>query len=339
MMETIKFECEVITPMFLGGADGKSAELRAPSIKGALRFWWRAMNGHLPLKELHEREAEIFGGGGDNGRRSQVIIRVENSNLKFSKENFPNLSGIHLFPVPNKTFKMNILEYLAYGTHEPVKGQRVNFIREYIYPNQKFNISFIVPSNIKDELINSFHFLSFFNGLGARSRNGFGCLHIKIDETQIRSIISKIKENFIPELPSYTAFSKNFKIWKVKQPFPTWDKALAELGTIYKDCRTNLETPHKFSKRQYISAPIVEKKVTKSFLDRHSKQYFLSIHKERNSFTGYVLFLPSHFILGMQNEKDYFGEIIKDNIHTKEAIKVWKEMNSNLSKTMTEVII
>ncbi len=54
-METIKFECEIITPMFLGGADGKSAELRAPTINGALRFWWRAMNGHLPLKELHVR--------------------------------------------------------------------------------------------------------------------------------------------------------------------------------------------------------------------------------------------------------------------------------------------
>ena len=81
-METIKFECEVITPMFLGGADGKGAELRAPSIKGALRFWWRAMNGHLPLKELHEREAEIFGGSGDKQGRSKVIVRVVPVSIK-----------------------------------------------------------------------------------------------------------------------------------------------------------------------------------------------------------------------------------------------------------------
>jgi len=33
--------------MFLAGADGVTPELRAPSIKGAMRFWWRACNGHL----------------------------------------------------------------------------------------------------------------------------------------------------------------------------------------------------------------------------------------------------------------------------------------------------
>ncbi|OPX29474.1 MAG: type III-B CRISPR module RAMP protein Cmr1 [Candidatus Omnitrophica bacterium 4484_171] len=48
-MKTITFECETITPMFLAGADGRTPELRPPSIKGAMRFWWRAMNGHLPL--------------------------------------------------------------------------------------------------------------------------------------------------------------------------------------------------------------------------------------------------------------------------------------------------
>ncbi len=30
-MNTIKFECEIITPMFLAGADGKTPELRPPS--------------------------------------------------------------------------------------------------------------------------------------------------------------------------------------------------------------------------------------------------------------------------------------------------------------------
>jgi len=47
--------------MFLAGADGKTPELRAPSIKGAVRFWWRAMNGCLSIKDLKEKESEIFG--------------------------------------------------------------------------------------------------------------------------------------------------------------------------------------------------------------------------------------------------------------------------------------
>ena len=75
-MNKIIFECETITPMFLSGADGRTPELRAPSIKGALRFWWRAMNGHLPLNELRKEEAKIFGGTGENEGRSTFSIRI-----------------------------------------------------------------------------------------------------------------------------------------------------------------------------------------------------------------------------------------------------------------------
>ena len=41
-MDSVEFDLEVVTPMFLGGANVNDAELRIPSIKGMLRFWWRA---------------------------------------------------------------------------------------------------------------------------------------------------------------------------------------------------------------------------------------------------------------------------------------------------------
>jgi CRISPR-associated protein Cmr1 len=77
MMETLTFTCNIITPMFLAGADGKTPELRAASIKGALRFWWRAANGHLELDEMRKKEQEIFGGvGNEPANRSKVVLRV-----------------------------------------------------------------------------------------------------------------------------------------------------------------------------------------------------------------------------------------------------------------------
>jgi CRISPR-associated protein Cmr1 len=76
-MNAITFECETITPMFLGGADGRTPELRPPSIKGAMRFWWRAMNGHLPLEDLKKKEARIFGGSGEKEGRSRIVLRVK----------------------------------------------------------------------------------------------------------------------------------------------------------------------------------------------------------------------------------------------------------------------
>lgn len=44
------FEMEVLTPLFIAGSDPKGVELRRegirlPSIRGALRFWFRAMMG------------------------------------------------------------------------------------------------------------------------------------------------------------------------------------------------------------------------------------------------------------------------------------------------------
>ena len=61
-METITFTCQTITPMLMHGADGSTAELRPASIKGVLRFWWRAIHGNLPnIEALKKAEAEIFG--------------------------------------------------------------------------------------------------------------------------------------------------------------------------------------------------------------------------------------------------------------------------------------
>ncbi len=63
--------------MFLAGADGKTPELRPPSIKGLMRFWWRAMNGHLPLEELKKEEGKIFGTSDEKIGRSKFNIRIK----------------------------------------------------------------------------------------------------------------------------------------------------------------------------------------------------------------------------------------------------------------------
>jgi len=86
-MKTITFECETITPMFMYGADGTTPELRPASIKGVMRFWWRAIHGNLELSELKKKEGEIFG---DTEKKSSFSIKVEKYKLNSKKieENF-----------------------------------------------------------------------------------------------------------------------------------------------------------------------------------------------------------------------------------------------------------
>ena len=150
-MQTITFECEVITPMFLAGADGIVSELRAPSIKGALRFWWRAMNGHLSLDNMKKEEGEIFG---STSQRSKVIIRANmNEKEEGQLQKSDALSG---------------RDYLMYSVFPPMNTKEA-------FLTGKFEVH--LCSNDVSMLKNCaycFWLLSNFGGLGTRSRRGSG---------------------------------------------------------------------------------------------------------------------------------------------------------------------
>ena len=89
-MSEIVFECKTVTPLFLFGADGQTPELRPPSIKGTLRFWWRTMYGEFKQNDLMEKEADIFGGIGKGKGKSKFSVRVlsniGSSSKPFNKE-------------------------------------------------------------------------------------------------------------------------------------------------------------------------------------------------------------------------------------------------------------
>jgi CRISPR-associated protein Cmr1 len=145
-MESITFTCETITPMFLAGADGQTPELRAPSIKGALRFWWRAMNGDLGLGELKEREDEIFGG---TGNRSSFTIQIFQSD-----------------------FSTSISELVP---HKPFMKQQAFQVGETI----EIKFTSIKPKFFDIEKIKSlFQLVVCLGGFGKRSRRGMGSLKI-----------------------------------------------------------------------------------------------------------------------------------------------------------------
>lgn len=160
-MKRITFHCNTITPLFMAGADGHNTELRVPSIKGALRFWWRAMNGNLPLVDLKKREKEIFGGvSGDKGKRSAVQIRL---NIR-STENKSIKELIDVRPPSG-------LSYLMYS---------LKLNKRYDYKDLSFSITF---SGRKEqpliEAAKAFWLLANFGGLGTRSRRGCGNFVIK----------------------------------------------------------------------------------------------------------------------------------------------------------------
>lgn len=168
-MQSITFTCEVITPMFLAGADGTTPELRPASIKGALRFWWRAMNGHLEWKEMAKLEGKIFG---DTKQRSSLIIMIEETIHYNGVSKSPMLphkkieresSITPCFPVSNQQFKV-----------------RLSLTNE--------------ASGLKFEQMKSLFILTcVLGGLGKRSRRGFGSVNIVAFDDVINNSIDRLE--------------------------------------------------------------------------------------------------------------------------------------------------
>lgn len=350
-MKELKLKLKFLTPAFLGGSDGSSAELRPPSIKGMLRFWWRAVNAGnfgLRLNEVKLNEAQIFGDASGNGRISSFLIQVKSEHLdnSFSKDSFPR-NDYTLYIV--KGHRLNILEYLAYGTYIYNRAQRRNvFNREYIKPGFRFELVFSLldkaeSKGIIKELYSALAAWSCFGGLGAKSRNGFGSFTIEsVDGHPMLAELMKLspasyfkKLLYDTRLPEFTAFSNKARLFKTKEIFNSWDACLANLGHIYREARLSLENKHNYEHRQFIGAPIIVNKKQYSLLGRRAKPYFFKVYKEKNGYVGYILYLPSHYYLGdystLQQKGGYNREAMNDKFQ-----KTCEIFNNYLSDQLEE---
>jgi CRISPR-associated protein Cmr1 len=348
-MINITFEIETITPMFLSGADQSKAELRAASIKGLLRFWWRALQAEPELVELRKKESRIFGSSDEKlGGGSNFSIRISHEPLKAIKDKFPN-NPQYQMAVEGKTFKINILEYLAYGTYDYIPKQGNVFNREYLPMNSNFSLIINLTNELwKDEILKTMFVFSLFSGVGARSRNGFGSFEIANKAEAFGAIKDKFstsnayeKEN-LRELvrktdnAAYSSFSRLTKLYKAKSLFNSAYDSLADVGKIYKNARGSMEQRHAFDKRQYIGAPIVEKKVTHSFLERHAKPYFIKIAKEGNKYRSYILYLPSQYCTGLSEDRN--KKQINHSAVDRKFAEVCSEFNTFLSQNMEPIL-
>lgn len=351
MINKVSVEIETITPMFLAGADQSKAELRAASIKGVLRFWWRALQAEPNLDRLREKESKIFGSSDEKtGGGSSFAIRLfyDNETLKPTKTKFLSNQQYQV-PVEGKTFKINILEYLAYGTYEYVPREGNVFTREYYPARTRFNIILsFMDEECRNDVLSALYVWSIFGGIGSRSRNGFGSFDILNKEKVFEGINNSVsiqypykRENLDRLIRkgvniSYCSFAKGTKLFSAKKSFDSGLDSLADVGKAYKAGRSSLERRHFFDKRQFIGAPIVDKKVTKSFLERHSKPYFINVAKEENKYRAHILYLPSKYCEGL--EKDRNNRSINHQNEDKRFSEVCNEFNAFLSEHM-EVII
>lgn len=169
-MDAIEVTFKTITPLFLGGGDGKTPELRAPSIKGMMRFWWRAMKGHSSIEELRKEEDKWFGSSDEKIGSSSFSLRI------FDIQPDNNKQGISLTPHHDDKYcsSTDASKACNYRNEKCMKA-----IKREGYFLGKFTIR--VTSRASDKaasIENILKITTILGGLGKRSRRGFGSVKI-----------------------------------------------------------------------------------------------------------------------------------------------------------------
>jgi len=163
-MYEAEFKLEAITPIFMRGADQAKAEIRSSSIKGLMRWWFRALAGNYfgnDVVNLRKAEESVFG---STGQRSRVVVEI--SDVIGEKSS-----------VKDRRSPTNQLRYLWFSINLLA---RKNQFDEYYPAGTKFQLKIkaIDERSFKIALA-SLWALVTLGGIGFRSRRGAGSVRFR----------------------------------------------------------------------------------------------------------------------------------------------------------------
>lgn len=222
MRTKIEAEFTIVTPMFIGDADQQAHDVRPPSLKGALRFWWRALNwGRMlaaangnsdkALIALHDREAKLFGlAAGDKTGGQGVFLLTLKQAVKAEEQGFQNMSGAQLY-------------LLGQGLGSFKGG---NHTTRSALTSGTFSTSLLFRPGTTDEdqhsVAEALFAFGLLGGLGSRARHGMGSVSLtgwqgrEFSVPQTAAEYGKALKGLLTHLPEtmppFTAFSRQSRI-------------------------------------------------------------------------------------------------------------------------------
>lgn len=166
-LETPKWiihSARLVTPLFGGGVSAGEVDtampVRAASIRGQLRFWWRIACGPFAdSRQMFTRELAVWGGlGSEEPLVSKVDIRVECN------------------PVRDKIYLASKETDGGIGyAIGPAKTEQTRLLQE----GYSFSLYLRFPETEAEEVQAALRWWASFGGLGARTRRGLGSVHIE----------------------------------------------------------------------------------------------------------------------------------------------------------------
>ncbi len=220
-MHKVIFEVQATTPLFLAGADQNSAELRAPTLRGLMRYWQRALVGAMVgtdaegLASIQQTESATFGA---TKRSSAIVIKVSAPSHRAVK--FTEKISVRRGEKRLTTGK----GYLLWSMKSHGRPERGNFrpARWYFPAGTRFQVTLAARDTNSQQLkqaIAAFWLLTQLGGIGSRSRRCAG------------SLSAQAINNTLPDLPVFP-FEQAEHAYALKQQLEQGIKKAREVNGI-----------------------------------------------------------------------------------------------------------
>lgn len=300
-IETATFRVRVLTPMFLGGAEG-NAELRAAPFRNLLRSWWRVTQG--PSNNLFDREKKLFGGvhGGDavTSHVKVQVIGLENRELPIIAVGTNiNIGQMHNREAGGRP-EVSRAAYLGMG---PVHFNG-NLNKSAINPGAEFDLIVRYPVSEQALFQDIMSLVHHFGALGSRSRRGWGSFSL-INENYNFKTFGELHQKFGKNLEQIFQSSlqypfclglngKKIFIWQLRNA-GNWQQNLGLISEIYMHLKHEVNiAPTGAQDRHVLGMPLTGKAHAIHGIDRMPSQIRI-INKpseEGNNLVTYIMHIP-----------------------------------------------
>jgi len=323
-MKTIEATYRIVTPMFIGGADGKPSDgIRPPSFKGALRFWWRALNWGkfyqeakgdeaVAMKKLHSEESRLFGSAvkDKKGGQGAFLLSIEQPKAFSEEKVWPKLKPI------------GESGYLGTGLWESGSIEKKNHQehRVALYSNHPFIVRLCFHN--EDDILTiseALKALGLLGGLGSRSRRGFGSIaldtingdsfsfpQVEAYEKQLLSSFQALEKCDI--MPPFTACSLVTRIGRLQGLYSSYQEAHKAAAKLFYKVRGMKAEVRGVNKRGF-GQPLPLKPMKIEYDQRRSSPLFFHIHPIGNQFICSHIFMPSQFLPYEGNDMSFYNGV------------------------------
>lgn len=217
----VKFK--FVTPCIMPGADKLKAEMRAPSVRGHLRWWHRALGWEESWEP--EQTREVFGSTDGTAVSSAFIVRDLTENIESQTLDGQGISG-------------EKFDYFLW----PLRKDKTGVITE----NQTVEIKILDKKvkarfTLEEKVLKAFLLLG---AMGTRSRRCYGSVYptyAKINGEEWK--IPTNMEEFKNELQNVLDEDANCRVLQLSKPAGNWRKAVKTCADFLKVFRCGEKNP------------------------------------------------------------------------------------------------